>query len=261
MPPNIIVNKSKGTIKRVSMLLWGLPGCGKTHFANTAPGKRLWINFDPDGTSALAYSEDTLVLDYSAETLGYMEQCKTMNPFDLDSILKNDPSIQTVVIDSVSRFVSNAVQFSIGRAPGATFENPGPAGYGFRNRFTIGLVNGVLIATGKHNKHVIFIGHEGQPQTNESGVIQAISILLGGDLQVTVPQQISEVWRMTDNGLERRVTVRQIGLAKPMKTRMFDTTSGYDFIASNKVNASKVDLAVLFKEWQDGNYEKLKLPT
>ena len=54
MPPSVVVNKS--SIMRVSMMLWGSAGCGKTTFANTAPGKRLYINFDPDGTSSLAVS-------------------------------------------------------------------------------------------------------------------------------------------------------------------------------------------------------------
>jgi len=248
--------------KRVSMFLWGLPGCGKTHLASTAPGKKLWINFDNEGTAGVAKEQrdNVTVLDYSTEAVNYVEQAKTVNPFNIEGILRDDPDITTVVVDSITQFVNNCVSYSVGRAPGSTFENPGPAGYGYRNRFTNGLVNGLLIATGKMNRHLIMIGHEGPPQTNEAGVIQSIAVMLGGTLQVDVPKQLSEVWRMQDTGTERRVTVRQIGLAKPMKTRMFDTQSGYDFISSTKTQPNKVTLEMLFKQWQESNYEKLQLP-
>lgn len=246
---------------RVSMFLWGLPGCGKTHFAGTAPGKRLWINFDPEGTASLPTSEDTLLMDFANEPPeSYMKQVQSLNPFDLEGIFKQHPDIQTVVVDSITRFVQNAVTYSIGRAPGSTFENPGKAGYGYRSRFTMGLVHSLLYVTGKHDKHMIFIGHEGPPLTNEAGVIQAITIMLGGQMDVGVPMQISEVWHMQERNLTRYVQVRQVGLHKPMKTRMFDASKSSEFTASDAKNPSIVNLAALFQQWKDGNYNKLELP-
>lgn len=243
------------------MFLWGLPGCGKTHFAGTATGKRLWINFDPEGTASLPESDDTIVLDYANEPIeSYMKQVQSANPFNLEGIFKDHPDIQTVVVDSVTRFVQNAVAYSVGRAPGATFENPGKAGYGYRSRFTLGLINSMLLVTGKHDKNIIFIGHEGPPLTNEAGVIQAVTIMLGGDMGVSVPMQISEVWHMSERNFERTVQVRQIGLHKPMKTRMFDASKRSSFTSSNTASPSLITLSDLFQKWKENKGNKLELP-
>ena len=260
MPPSVVVNKS--SIMRVSMMLWGSAGCGKTSFANTAPGKRLYINFDPDGTSSLPVSEDTLLLDYSSEPDRVVDEVKSINPFGLETIFKEHPDIQTVILDSVTAFATKATAYSVGHknAPGAAFENPSMSGYGFRNRFTLGLCKSLLLVTGKHNKNLILICHEDVPKINDKGEIQRITILLGGSLPEEVPLQISEVWHMRDTGTERKVTVRPTGLTKPMKSRMFDTTTDVEFVASTKTDPSKVTLTSLFDAWKANSYNKIKLP-
>lgn len=261
MPPQLVINKAN--LVRASMLLWGSAGCGKTTFANTAPGKRLWINFDPDGTSSLPYSEDTLLLDYAPEPDRVVDEVKSTNPFNLEGIFKEHPDIQTVVLDSVTAFANKAVSYAAAGhkyAPGAAFENPSMSGYGFRNRFTLGLCKSLLYITGKHNKNLILICHEDVPKTNDKGEIQRITILLGGSLPEEVPLQISEVWHMRDTGTERRITVRSSGLTKPMKSRMFDTTGEFDFVVSDRANPSKVTLSALLDAWKANKYDKIKLP-
>jgi hypothetical protein len=52
--------------KRISMLLWGPSGGGKTTLAATAPGTKLWISFDPDGTDVLSYRDDVIVMDLAS---------------------------------------------------------------------------------------------------------------------------------------------------------------------------------------------------
>lgn len=247
---------------RVSMFLWGPAGCGKTHFANTAPGKRLWLNFDPDGLASLDVTEDVLVKDYTTEHDSCVNQVKEPDPFGIEREIKANPDIATVVVDSVTSFVSRAVAYSAGHryAPGSVFENPGPSGYGFRNRFTLGLCKSVLLATAKHDKHVIFIGHEDSPTLGSEGAIQEITVLLGGSLKQEVPSQISEVWHMQERNLTRYVQVRQVGLFRPMKTRMFDASKSSEFVASDPKNPSKESLAVLFQRWKENNYNKLELP-
>lgn len=261
MPPEAVPIAARPL--RVSMFLWGPAGCGKTHFAGTAPGKRLLINFDPDGYATLPKDADTLVKDYSAEPDRCVDEIKSTNPFDIEGELKRHPEIQTVIIDSVTAFVSRAVAYSAGHkyAPGSVFENPGPSGYGFRNRFTLGLCKSVLLATAKHDKHVIFIGHEDVPTLGAEGVVQEITVLLGGSLKQEVPSQISEVWHMQERNLTRYVQVRQSGLYKPMKTRMFNAQTNFEFVASDKANPSKVLLSDLFQRWKDNNYNKLELPS
>ncbi len=261
MPPSVVVNKSE--IKRVSMMLWGSAGCGKTTLANTAPGKRLYINFDPDGTSSLPLSDDTLLLDYSAEPDRTVDEVKSVNPFGLEQVFTAHPDINTVIFDSVTAFATKATAYSVGHknAPGAAFENPSMSGYGFRNRFTLGLCKSLLYITGKHNKNLILVCHEDVPKTNDKGEIQRITILLGGSLPEEVPLQISEVWHMRDTGTERRVTVRSSGLTKPMKSRMFDTTGPIEFVVSDKANPSKVTLSTLFDRWRENKFDKIKVPS
>ena len=261
MPPQLVVNKA--ALQRFTMLLWGSAGCGKTTFANTAPGKRLWINFDPDGTASLPFSEDTLLLDYAPEPDRVVDEVKSTNPFNLEGIFKEHPDIQTVVLDSVTAFAAKAVNYAAAghkAAPGAAFENPSMSGYGFRNRFTLGLCKALLLVTGKHNKNLILVCHEDVPKTNDKGEIQRITILLGGSLPEEVPLQISEVWHMRDTGTERRITVRSTGLTKPMKSRMLDTSKESDFIISTKANPSSVQLSTMFDAWKANNFDKIGLP-
>ena len=248
-------------VSRVSMLLWGDPGCGKTHFANTAPGKRLLLNFDPDGYASLDPTADTVVLDLSRESRASIcEPAKSPDPYGIQLILDKDPSIKTVIVDSMTAFGTTATQYSVGKAPGATFDNPGPSGYGFRNRYVLGLVNNLLFITGRNNKHVIFICHEDVPKTDDKGNPVSITILLGGSLPKEVPSQISEVWHMSDVNQTRSVLVRKVGIRGPMKTRMFEASDKVDFICSTPAQRDKVRLDTLFDAWEKGGYAKIPLP-
>src|SRR5438552_1364737 len=135
MPPQLITLSNAAPLARVSMLLWGEAGCGKTFFANTAPGKRLIINLDPDGYQSLPKTEDTLLLDVANESHDYlMNQSKTTDPFNIKALISQNPYISTVIVDSVTKYSERAVQYAIGKAPGSTAENPGPGAYGYRNR-------------------------------------------------------------------------------------------------------------------------------
>lgn len=261
MPPVLIPLTNAAPAARVSMVLWGEAGCGKTHFANTAPGKRLLINIDPDGYQSLAKDDDTLLLDVSNEPNSYVvEQAKSGDPFGIKGIINTHPEIQTVIVDSITKFADRATINAIGKAPGSTFENPGPSAYGYRNRYTLQLVSSLLVATGTLTKHVIFICHEDVPKLNKEGTVDSITILLGGSLPQEVPLQISEVWHMRDTGSERRITVRAAGLRKPMKTRMFDTSGGIEFASSTKTSPSRVRLDKLFEQWYSNKINQIPLP-
>lgn len=262
MPPQLIALNNAAPLARVSMVLWGEAGCGKTFFANTAPGKRLILNLDPDGYQSLPKTDDTLLMDLANEPNSYVvEQARTSDPFGLKGILKEQPDIQTVIVDSITKFADRATINAIGKAPGSTFENPGPSAYGYRNRYTLQLVSSILVATGSSTKHVIFICHEDVPKLNKEGTVESITILLGGSLPQEVPLQISEVWHMRDTGVDRRITVRSAGLRKPMKTRMFSTASGIEFTSSTRANPSLVRLDTLIGQWYDNKMEQLKIPS
>lgn len=261
MPPQLIGLSQAAPLARVSMVLWGEAGCGKTFFAATAPGKILLINIDPDGYQSLPKDDRIMLLNVASETDNYlMDQSKTSDPFGIRGILKEHPDIATVVVDSVTKYSERAVQYAIGKAPGSTHENPGPGAYGYRNRLTLNMISNMLIVTGTYTKNIIFICHEDVPVKDKEGSIVLMTILLGGSLPQEVPLQISEVWHMRDTGTERRITVRSAGVRKPMKTRMFSTANGIEFTVSTKAAPQRVRIDSLIEQWYSKKLEQLPLP-
>ena len=165
--------------KPIAMMLWGSAGCGKTTLAATAPGRKLWINFDPRGTTSLVGRDDILVLDLSEERANVVEKFKSEDPFQLTKfIAAND--ISTIVFDSTTNFAHLAVSHAIPQLKGATMERPSLQGYGYRNAYVLQAVKNLLRLTGRLNKHMIFIAHEDVPEKTQEGVVLYISIMLGG---------------------------------------------------------------------------------
>jgi len=123
------------------------------------------------------------------------------------------------------------------------------------------------LVTAKLDKHCIFIGHEDTPtMSSDNKVIQEITVLLGGSLKAEVPSQLSEVWHMRESNFSRYVEVRQVGLHKPIKTRMFDASQRSEFIVSDKLHnhltplGDLVTLSSLVDAWKANNYNKIQLP-
>ena len=252
---------------RLSMLLWGSSGCGKTTLFGTFPGKKLLINFDTDGQNALSGDNDTLVLDYSKEPDGAVEKFKEQNPLGLDKFLTEHPEIQSVGIDSLTTFGNKALQHGVkiarstAKGKFSTIEDPGYSGFGNKNTWTQLLVKNILEVTGKHNRHVCFIAHEDKPTTDTNGAVLYISIMLGSSLNQQVPVNISEIWRLSDNGKERRIAIRPCRGYKPMKTRMFLTTEGPEFIWNyDRETREGNTMAEWIDRWTSQG-DKLPLPT
>lgn len=260
------INSPKKAAPRISMLLWGPSGSGKTILANTAPAKRLTLLFDPDGDRSLKPDPtNNLIMDLSDQPPRIVEEAKdAVNPFGLNNLLSENPDIKTVIVDSVTAFSTQAVAYSAGHksAPGAVFENPSMSGYGFRNRFVLGLAKNLLVVTGKHNRNIIFICHEDVPKLDKEGAIVSITILLGGSLSEEVPLQISEVWNLRDTGKKRYCIVRSTGVRKPMKSRMFDTRTQFEFESNYDVVTGKgITIEQLIERWKESNYDKIALPS
>lgn len=215
--------------ERMSMLLWGKSGCGKTVLASTAPGKLLWLNFDPDGVASLKRSDRIAAVDFSNMTHDKIPSFKTGEAIEsqLRTVLTQTPEFSTIVVDSVTSFAQLALTHAVvsGKANGGTFkasmEAPGMAGYGIRNRLVLDAINMLLRVTGNMGKHIIFICHEDTPKTDGNGAIVSITVLLGGSLPEEVPLKISEVWHLADNDGKRVIGIRPYGMRMPMRTRMF----------------------------------------
>jgi GTPase SAR1 family protein len=258
--------------KRFSLLLWGPAGCGKTVWAASLPGRKLLINFDPDGPSSLGDRTDVVVIDLSGEKHNIVDKFKTDDDpllplagksFRLSKILV-DLDISGVIVDSCSAFSQLATDQGISVTKGATVERPSPGAYGARNALTLRMMSGILRTTKRFNKHVIFITHEDDSGVRDSeGNLLHITMLIGGKLGSQTALQISEVWHITDDGKTRKVMIRPGRMRKPMKTRMFDATSTTEFVLKYKQSdedSGDHSLADFISTWEENNHAKIQVP-
>lgn len=223
----------------MTLLLWGKSGCGKTVLASTLPKPILLINVDPQGYASIQQQDGVTVLDLSGMQHTHANQFKEgeMADTELRNLLKQNPQYQSIVFDSVTSFAQHALSHMVlsGKAGRGTttnpvgLENPGQAGYGGRNRITLSMVRMLLRIASEYKKHLCFICHEDTPTKDKEGVIESITVMLGGSLPEEVPLQISEVWHILDDGKRRIIGIRPYAKRAPMRSRMFDTRNETTF--------------------------------
>lgn len=251
--------------KRMTMLIWGPSGVGKTTLACTAPGKKLLICFDFDGEDSVSWWDDVDVEVLSAVPNAFMEKNKSQNnPLGLADKMKN---YDTIIVDSLTNVSFKALMLGVDTTKNATAERPGLQAYGVRNALVIQLVKNMLAFTSKYNKHCIFIAHEDAPQVDDNGVVQLITLSLGGKLADPVALDISEVWNMSSPGAGRspRIMIRPARNKKPCKTRMFQTNGDveFDWIFNADEPTEKGNMRIddWFNQWVTGGRRKIPLPT
>ena len=255
---NIPITSVKERPARFTALLWGSAGCGKTTLAATAPGKKLLINFDPDGAASIASRTDIDIADFSREPDRIVEGFKKDDILGLSAVIEN---YDTIIVDSLTNATHMSLMHGIPQTKGAKIERPSPGAYMVRNALTIQLVKRMLRLTGKYCKHCIFIAHEGTPVSNDQGVVLHITIMLGGQLPQQAPVDMSEVWAVSDTGRQRRIAIRPVRMRQPCKTRMFSTTGSPEF--DWKFNPETWEghkIETWWNEWLAGGKEKLPLP-
>lgn len=259
---------------RLTLLLWGMSGCGKTTLACTLPGRKLIVNLDPDGPVSVSNRNDVDVLDLSSlSTDDVLKKLKSgNNPLGLDQVLK-EGKYASVILDSATALSQRALEDAVRQGLGAskkanftpTMEAPGLAAYGGRNAILLTCIKGMLRVTGRHNVHLAIISHEDEPKTNEQGEILYISMMLGGKLVTNAGLQLSEIWWMqNDHKSDIRIAIRPCRQRKPMKTRMFVTNTEPDFLLSYDPDKWKDlehnPLALYWSQWKKGGGQKLPLP-
>jgi hypothetical protein len=262
------------TDQRFSLLLWGPAGCGKTTLAASAPGRKLLINFDPDGPVSLGPRDDVVLIDLSGKGKTVVEAFKVDDDpllpigdkkYRLSKIIA-DLEIETVITDSVSAFSQRATEQAVTVVKGATVENPSPGGYGARNIYTLRMMGGILRTTRLSNTNCIFITHEDDSGVRDKeGNLLHITMLIGGKLGAQVALQISEVWNMSDDGKVRKILLRPSRMRKPMKTRMFRVDGPIEFELKYNQDGSdapygKHSLAEFIKEWENNGRNKIQVP-
>lgn len=263
---------------RFAALFWGDAGVGKTTLAATAPGRKLWINFDPNGfASVSAFGEQhknastalalpISVLDLSDQPNSVATKFKTEDGLGLGKFFQTEEgkAIDTVVIDSITRFQQMALEHTIksGLHKGAELERPSPGAYQGRNALALRMIVDMLVVTARYNKHIVFITHEGAPSTNDEGSVLAITMALGGQLPQLSTQQLSEVWHVSDVGGKRMIALRPFRVYKPMKSRMFDLSGETRFEWKYDISKPdpKFEIATWYNKWIENACTKLPVP-
>lgn len=258
------------SINRMTMLIWGKSGCGKSEIAATAPGKILWILFDDGGTNALSARPDAaekiLVLDLSAESASIVDNFKDGGLLEkqIDKYLSEDPDIRTVVFDSVTQFATLALVEAVnsGRCgKSVTLEQPGQAAYVMRNNRLVQMTRVMSRVTAKNKCHLIYVCHEKDVSDSDGKTVE-ITLMLSGGVIDPFALNISEIWHMADNFGKRIITVRPHGMRAPMRTRMFDTKAGHSFTWTYDPSIDKgIKISDLYDTWCANNHAKIALPT
>lgn len=260
------VTTGEDAIKRMAILLWGPANCGKTTFAATAPGDKLWLSFGDNEHVPISSRKDVHIANLSPLSLDELfRHAKSENPFNLDSFLSENENIETVVVDSVTaltyRALEKAVEDKVGAGKGfsPTIEAPGISAYGGRNAIVLKVLTGILRVTDKYGVHCIMTAHEDDPTMKMEGnkeVIDYISVQLGGKIVNNVTWRLSEIWFMdqsTVGARDRRLAVRPTRMRRPMKTRMFDTKKGVDFVINydaDKPDKGQMTIASWYEAWK-----------
>lgn len=251
-------------VRRLSMLIWAPAGIGKTTLACTAPGRKALINFDPDGPASIPSPEKKgiTVFDMSSKPDDWFMRLKDTDPLGLE---KTFDAFDSYIFDSVSSITERTLAIGIKETKGATLLRPSPGAYAARNNLAINFIRNVLQVTAKANKHVIFVAHEGAPQTNDDGALLGYTMSLGGQMPSQVALRINEVWPMFETSANKKMVIcRKSRLRDPAKSRMFDTSKStefeWNFDPNNWDDPKNMTLAGIYDQWSKGGYEKLPMP-
>jgi AAA domain len=264
---NVEVQPTISRREKLVMLLWGKPTCGKTVLASTAPGKKLWLQFDPAGTASLARSDNILVADFSGYKPAQLEAFKQGGVMETDLLkLLKENNINTVVVDSLTQFGELALKYGItsGKANRGTFkasiEQPGQTGYGVRSAMVLDFVSMVLRVCADAGTHLIFIAHE-QESMDDDGKLNEITLSLGGQGRALIPAKVSEIWHIEDTGKQRNAYLRIHGIKRPMRTRMFLTDERTHFLLPyNQDKAQGDGIAEWYSAWEQAGFNKIPMP-
>lgn len=264
------------TPSRMALFLWGAANCGKSTFAATAPGDKLWLSFGDNEHVPVMHRKDVHVANLSELGLDDLfKHGQNDNPYGLDQILANNTNIATVVVDSVTAIAFRALQKAVkdrvgaGRDFSPTMEVPGLSAYGGRNGITLEMLTGILRVTSRHNVHCIMTAHEADPVMRTEGnkeVIDYITVMLGGQLVNNMTWRLSEIWYMSQANTavkERRIAIRATRLRKPMKTRMFTDKGNPEFVLrydADKPDKGQMTIASWINEWEARDYARLPIP-
>lgn len=254
---------------RVAGILWGDAKTGKTTYAMSLPGRKLLINFDPDGFSSVLYRDDFDVIDLSqlppVDAIKEAKKCA-------DYIITHGDKYGSVIFDSLTTLTEAALHDAINRGIGKSaqfipsLDAPGLAGYGARNTTANDVIARILRATAQMKLHCWFIAHADDPEYDKKGenIVQQ-TIMLSGKIRNVAALKVSDIWHMTQSaGNKRMIYLAPFGLKKPMGSRMFSTDKVDRFELKYDIDQPDADqpcaLANIIQNWRDNGMKKLITP-
>ena len=256
---DMIIEKPTDMQSRMTMILWGDAGCGKTTLAATAPGRKLFLMLDPEGDMSIRGIKDwDRIYLANMHSADIVKEGMRPDPYNISKIME---PYDTIIVDSLTKFSEHALHYAVGISAKSTIMNPGLNGYGARNICVAALISNMIRMTGLHNKHLIMITHEKDADRNDAGNIVGVSMMLGGQLPNIASKDISEVWNMRDQNGKRYIAIRPERFRSPMKSRMFDMTGATNFEWKYDANNdSGYKLADWWFAYTKGNFAKLPIP-
>lgn len=246
-------------------ILWGEVKCGKTTFAMTLPGRKLLINFDPDGYMSVADRDDFDIIDLSNEApRDSIKKAQAVSAF----LKENPDKYQSIIVDSVTTLMfkglQNAVEDGVGKSSKfvPTMDAPGLSAYGGRNNRINDVIDRILRVTSKNNQHVFFLAHLDDPEYDKDGkFIIKQTIMLSSKVRSLLGIKVSEIYFMENVKGKRTLYLQPYGVREPMGSRIFDTKLVPKF--ELKYDPYKPDeeqpdtLAAIFKAWDTNGRKKL----
>ena len=250
---------------RLVGIIWGMAKTGKTTWSCSLPGKKLLINFDPDGFSAVAYRNDVDVINLANMTAKEaISSALKVGQYIVD----NADKYESVIVDSLTSLtdlsLEDAVLRKVGSSPkfNPTIETPGLAGWGARNSTVKMIITKILRATGQNKQNCFFIAHADDPEYSTDGKTAILqTIMLSAKIRNSAGLKVSEIYYLNlDNG-KRTVHVAPYGIRQPMGSRMFATETFKKFVLTYNIDKSDEEqncsLGSILKAWTAGGFKKL----
>lgn len=251
---------------RLSGIIWGDAKTGKTTWAMTLPGRKLLINFDPDGFLSIAHRQDFDVFDLS--TLPASEAIETTKKIGT-YILDNADKYGSVIVDSLTTLTSLALEDAINRGIGKTsrftptLEAPGLQAYGARTSNVQNVIERIMRASGQKNLHCFFIAHKDDPEFDEDGknIVQQ-TIMLSAKVRNNAALRVSEIYYLhLSSGNRRTVYLAPYGHLTPMGSRIFDTAKvpkfNLNYDPTKPDDEQRHSISRIIKSFEDGEFKKL----